>query len=79
MTLHAIIIGKNAKEALYYVDSVKAIGTAKFKIIRTCPPCRYLSRLLGEDMMSGLKYIGGYRASIVESGVIGVGDEVQVL
>jgi hypothetical protein len=54
------------------------IGTAKFKIIRTCPPCRWLSRLLDEDMMQGLKYIGGYRATIVESGVIEVGDEVEV-
>ena len=38
------------------------IGTAQFKIVRTCPPCRYLSRLLDEDIMTGLKYIGGYRA-----------------
>lgn len=52
------------------------IGTAKFRIIRTCPPCRYLSRLLDEDMMKGLKYIGGYRALIVQSGMISVGDEI---
>jgi len=152
MTLHAIIIGKKAKEPLHYVSSVKAvegrglegdryfygvgtfnkpqlsqsvreisilayesleecnsrlgrelefldlrrnliirdfditklenkiftIGSAKFKIIRTCPPCRYLSRLLNENMMQGLKYIGGYRATIVESGVIEVGDAVMI-
>ena len=54
------------------------IGTAEFKIVRTCPPCRYLSRLLGEDMMSGLKYIGGYRAKIVKSGTLSVGDTVIV-
>ena len=58
-------------------DKVFAIGTAKFRIVRTCPPCRYLSRLLDQDMMRGLKYIGGYRAVIVESGVISVGDEIQ--
>jgi len=52
------------------------IGTAKFKIVRTCPPCRYLSRLLGEDMMSGLKYIGGNRAEIIQSGTFTVGDEL---
>lgn len=58
-------------------DKVFAIGTAKFRIVRTCPPCRYLSRLLDEDMMKGLKYIGGYRAVIVESGDISIGDEIQ--
>ncbi|MCF6207003.1 MAG: MOSC domain-containing protein [Sulfurovum sp.] len=54
------------------------IGTATFKIIRTCPPCRYLSRLLGEDMMKGLRHIGGYRAIILESGMITVGDQIMV-
>ncbi len=58
-------------------DKVFTIGTAKFRIVRTCPPCRYLSRLLDQDMMRGLKYIGGYRAIIVESGVISLGDEIQ--
>jgi hypothetical protein len=29
-------------------------------------------------MMQRLKYIGGYRATIVESGVIEVGDEVMI-
>ena len=53
------------------------IGTAQLRIVRTCPPCRYLSRLLGEDMMQGLKYIGGYRATIVQSGIIRIGDSVQ--
>jgi len=150
MTLHAIIIGEKAKEALHYVDTIQAvkakglegdryfygqgtfnksqlsqhvreisilpyetlsecnarldkildfldfrrnlviqnfdsealenkvftIGTAKFRIVRTCPPCRYLSRLLDSDIMKGLKYIGGYRASIVESGIITVNDEI---
>lgn len=58
-------------------DKVFTIGTAQFRIIRTCPPCRYLSRLLDQDMMKGLKYIGGYRAVILQSGVISVGDEIN--
>ena len=57
-------------------DKVFTIGTTKFRIVRTCPPCRYLSRLLNEDMMSGLKYIGGHRAVIVKSGEITVGDRL---
>ena len=58
-------------------DKVFTIGTAKFRIVRTCPPCRYLSRLLDEDMMKGLKYIGGHRAVIIQSGIITLGDEIQ--
>ena len=57
-------------------DKIFSIGSAKFCIVRTCPPCRYLSRLLVEDMMKGLQYIGGYRAIIVQSGIINVGDEL---
>lgn len=57
-------------------DKVFTIGTAKFRIVRTCPPCRYLSRLLDKDMMKGLKHIGGYRAIIVQSGLINIGDEI---
>lgn len=53
------------------------IGSATFEIVRTCPPCRYLSRLLDADMMSGLKYIGGYRARIVQSGEISVNDHIS--
>jgi MOSC domain-containing protein YiiM len=60
-------------------NKVFSIGTAKFRIVRTCPPCRYLSRLLDEDIMTGLKYIGGYRAVIVQSGVISVGDEIDYI
>ncbi|MDD3591470.1 MAG: MOSC domain-containing protein [Sulfurovum sp.] len=57
-------------------DRVYGIGEAEFRIVRTCPPCRYLSRLLGEEMMQGLKYIGGYRAVIVKSGMVQCGDEI---
>jgi hypothetical protein len=55
------------------------IGTAIFKIVRTCPPCKYLSRLLEKDMMLALKYIGGYRATIIQSGVINIDDVVIVM
>ena len=58
-------------------NKVFTIGTAQFRIVRTCPPCRYLSRLLEVDMMTGLKYIGGYRAVIVKSGLLQVGDTLR--
>ena len=57
-------------------DKIFTIGTAKFRIVRTCPPCRYLSRLLDIDIMKGLKYMGGHRAEIVQSGTISVNDEI---
>ena len=54
------------------------IGTASFKIQRYAPPCRYLSRILGVDMMQGLKYIGGYRAKITTSGKIKLADILKL-
>ncbi|MFT7880567.1 MAG: MOSC domain-containing protein [Sulfurimonas sp.] len=59
-------------------DRVFRIGSAEFRIVRSCPPCRYLSRLLDEDMMKGLKYIGGSRAIIVKSGMIQCGDQIII-
>ncbi len=58
-------------------DKSFSIGTAQFRLVRTCPPCRYLSRLLNEDIMTGLKYIGGHRAVIVQSGLLHVGDKLR--
>lgn len=54
------------------------LGTASFQIQRYAPPCRYLSRLLGEDMMQGLKYLGGYRAKIHTSGKIKLADILKL-
>ena len=59
-------------------DCVFGIGEAEFRIVRTCPPCGYLSRLLGEDMMRGLKYIRGYRAVVVKSSMVQCGDEIII-
>ena len=64
-------------DPLLLKNKVFTIGTAQFRIVRTCPPCRYLSRLLEADMMKGLKYIGGYRAVIVQSGLLRVGDKLR--
>ena len=59
-------------------DKEFIIGTAKFKIVRTAPPCRYLSKILDLDIMNGLKHIGGYRAIITQSGVINLEDKILV-
>ncbi|WP_345970194.1 MOSC domain-containing protein [Sulfurimonas sp. HSL1-6] len=55
------------------------IGEVTLRWVRSAPPCRYLSRLLGEDMMTGLKGIGGIRAVIETGGTINEGDTVHVL
>jgi len=55
------------------------IGGAVLRAVRTAPPCRYLSRLLDADMMTGLKGIGGIRAVIEASGEIKRGDVLHVL
>ena len=59
-------------------DKEFKIGSATFKIVRTCPPCKFLSRLLDNDMMTALKYIGGYRATIIKSGIINIGDKLSI-
>ena len=59
-------------------DKEFKIGSATFKIVRTCPPCKFLSRLLDNDMMTALKYIGGYRATIIKSGIINIGDKLTI-
>lgn len=76
LDLRRNLIVKNFDTSLLE-DKVFTIGTAKFRIVRTCPPCRYLSRLLDKDMMRGLKYIGGHRAVIVQSGVLALEDKLQ--
>jgi len=53
------------------------IGDVKLKINRTAPPCRYLSKIIGLDMIEGLKYIGGYRVDILTRGEIRVGDHIR--
>lgn len=55
------------------------IGEVTLRWVRSAPPCRYLSRLTGEDMMDGLKGIGGIRAVIETGGTISEGDALYVL
>lgn len=78
LDLRRNLVIKNMEQALEK-GTVFKIGTATFKILRTAPPCRYLSRLLGKDIMQGLKYIGGLRASILLSGTIHVNDTIEIV
>lgn len=60
-------------------DAVLAIGNVRLRVVGGCPPCSYLSRLLGVDALRGLRHIGGARAAIIESGLLTVGAAVEVI
>ena len=79
LDLRRNLVIKNLEKELYQNNTLFTIGTATFKIVRTAPPCRYLSRLLNQDMMHGLKYIGGLRASVIHSGTISINDKIKII
>lgn len=55
------------------------IGTAIFRGIRPCPPCKYLEGIVSPGVFEVLKGRGGYRADAIEEGVLHVGDAIEVL
>lgn len=54
------------------------IGEAKFLGYELCHPCKYLTSLLGADMLRGLQMCGGLRAKIVKSGLVKNGDQIDI-
>ena len=58
--------------------NIFTLGSARFKLQRYAPPCRYLSRIVGVDMMQGLKHIGGFRAKVLTSGKIKLADILKL-
>ena len=55
------------------------IGSAKFEITGFCHPCSKLESQLGIGVFNALRGHGGLTAKVVESGMIRVGDPIQVL
>ena len=55
------------------------VGEATFLGIRLCEPCTHLEEVSGKPVRKGLIHRGGLRAQIVKSGLIRVGDEVELL
>ena len=53
------------------------IGDVRLRGLRPAPPCKHLQRLMGHDVMTALKGIGGLRAQILSGGVLHVGDELS--
>lgn len=56
------------------------IGGAVFRGTKEWPPCSYVARLNGRDLLiKHFAYSGGIGANVVESGLIRAGDAIEVL
>lgn len=53
------------------------VGEVRIRGIRLCEPCDHLQRLVGCDVIKGLRHRGGLRAQILTQGTIRVGDAVR--
>ncbi len=54
------------------------IGTAIFRGIRPAAPCQHLERLTEAGVFDALKNRGGFRADVLEEGVLHVGDAIEL-
>ncbi len=54
------------------------IGTALLKGVRECQPCLHLERMTGPGVFDALKGRGGWRAEVLEEGVIRVNDRIEI-
>ena len=52
------------------------VGDTVCEGIRLCEPCTYLEGLTGKPIREPLRHRAGLRADILESGSMGVGDEI---
>ena len=55
------------------------VGEAVFKGVRLCEPCGHLEQMTGRQVKAGLVHRGGLRAQILETGMVRVGDSVEVI
>lgn len=60
-------------------DRTFRIGTAVFRGIRPCHPCRHLEGITEGGVLDALKDRGGFRADVIEEGVIHIGDAIELL
>jgi MOSC domain-containing protein YiiM len=55
------------------------IGTAIFRGVGPCTPCRYLEGLTEPGVFNALKGRGGLRAQVMEEGILRVHDAIEIL
>jgi MOSC domain-containing protein YiiM len=53
-------------------------GEAVFRGIRLCEPCEHMEAVSGKKARQGLIHRGGLRARIVKSGIVHVGDDIEI-
>ncbi len=60
-----------------YVGKRFTVGSVTLEGLRTCEPCKHLSRLLSPEVMSAMKHRAGLRARVIEGGSIELGSAVE--
>jgi MOSC domain-containing protein YiiM len=55
------------------------VGGAVFKGVRLCEPCGHLEQLTERKVRPGLVHRGGLRTEILESGLVGIGNNIEIL
>jgi MOSC domain-containing protein YiiM len=55
------------------------VGGALFKGLELCEPCGHLEQLTGRQVKAGLVHRGGLRSEIIETGMVRVGDSIEVI
>jgi len=61
----------------HLVEREFRVGDVVLRGERLCEPCATLERSTQKGVLTGLLHRGGLRASIVEEGVVRIGDEVE--
>jgi hypothetical protein len=59
------------------IGATFSIGTATFRGVRVCDPCRYIETLTREGLFGELAGRGGLRAAVLTAGVIRLGDPLR--
>lgn len=54
------------------------VGRAVLRGVKLCEPCAHLEQVTGRNVRTGFVHRGGLRAQIVQSGVIQVGDSLEM-
>jgi MOSC domain-containing protein YiiM len=63
----------------HLVGKTFRVGEAVFKGLRLCEPCGHLEQMTGRQVKAGLVHRGGLRTQILETGMVRVGDSIEVI
>lgn len=63
----------------HLVGKAFRVGEAVFQGLELCEPCGHLEQLTGRLVRPGLVHRGGLRTQILETGIVRVGDSIEVI